>query len=485
MTELLLQQAVAANPAQQELQQRVQPQSLEIVGSIEQQGIAIEDKEGVAASLDVIRTEFGLDDSAFEDPKNSLMLTAVANRLNQIDTSESGEFGAKAAELEYVADLVMSIAGPKTAYGDQHREAMDSVERTSDERQKAAYEKYTQPEVTADMDAFIRGEALDELRKRLGVTEMQPFEVKVLSVDFEDNETNYGLIPGAKVEGEWSQEKQDAADKEREYGKDYLKGLMKNGESFVAELGREAAFGPAWVTTFEDGTKYLCLTLPTAEKVLYQEEERADYYNDGDRERDLAFVKHEFTHTQASLLSGDEIGLGIALEELRAEHFSGDKHGYTDIKKFFAGVKMLTGYSPKMSFERDGKAFDRNEFVTDIARNLGLSGLVDCMAAIPLVYVEDEQANPYVKAIAQHNGGLNGQFEKMFERIVAEQGSAQVEARIDRSVDALYEDLKDSEYVTVESWAAYGGIKPLARLVIENFRRRYPDKSDRLDYFEN
>lgn len=466
-------------PLEVEASERIQ--SLDILSAIETQGVMIDDREGVALSLDTLRSEFAIEDEALARPKNRLMLTAVAQYLNKTEKTEA-PVGAKAAELEYVADLVMDTVGDYSGYKEQFQQTVESD--VSEERVRAAYDKFTQPEVSGEMDAFIRGPQFDELRKRLGVTEEAPYEVRVLSIDDEDGGQSFGLDPRIDWDDREAYPSHNDAIKEMEYRKDYKAGLVANGNAFNEALGREGSFAPAWVTTFEDGTKYLCLPLPMAEKVLYKDEARAEYYDQDAYDRDVAIVMHEYTHTQKGLNTGMHIGTGIALEELRAEHFSGDKHGYTDIKKFFTGMKMLTGFSPKDSLEAGGQGYDEEAFLLDIAKKAGLQGLLDCMSVVPANYAEDEDANPYLKAIVAHNGGgLSEHFKQLYDRTVAERGAEAVEANVSAFIDRVRDTLKDKG-LTVESWLAYGRNTTIRDIGIENFRRRYPAESDDYDYWK-
>ncbi len=449
--------------------------STEIVASLEQKDIPIDNSDQLASSLDTLRQDFGIQDEAFADFKRTIVLTAAADRLSNIE----GDSGQQGAEMEYISDLVMGIAGEYTEYAGLVDYRKDKIS-LSDEHKKAVYEKYTQHELTQDMDNFIHGPALDELRQRLGVTDEQPFTVKVLSIDAGNS---YGHVPYVDYGDEQlTREEFLAIEKEQDVRENYKKGLEERTKRFAHEQGREGIFAVAWVSTLDDGTRYLCLDAPLAEKVMYSDSERAKSYSDGDREHDLAIVLHEYTHTQQMLTEG-KVGLGIALEELRAEHFSGNKQGYQDIKRFYSGVKMLTGYSPADSFEIDGNAYNQDEFLADIARNLGLNGLLDTMVAIPENYVNDEDTDKFIKAVVAHNGGgLSGQFQKIYDRLVEQEGFEAVETRISTFVDQLYDVVKDKEYITIESWFAYAGISSFRDLGIENFRRRHPDKSDGYDY---
>ncbi len=487
MTEIKLQAEITATEQQQALplgenlgHQHLD--SMNMINGLAESGIPIEDKVGVAQSLDVLRDEFGIDDDVFEQPKPKLVLTAIADKLNRVNKSETTHV-KKAGELEYVADLVMLAVGPQTTYAEQYISSMETL-GVSDEKAKAVHDKFTQPEVTKDMDKFLRGEAFDPLRARLGITDEMPYEVKVLSIDSEGGVQSYGLIPYVDFgEEQLSHEEFSSRVSENNFRGEYVKGLKANGKAFNAGLGREGTFAPAWVSTFSDGSVFLCLALPTAEKVLYTDEERSSYFSEDDRLRDLAMVEHEFTHTQKSLLLDEHIGLGIALEELRAEHFSGNKHGYLEIKKLFRGIGVMHDFNVESNFEKGDKPYDEERFLTEISINMGLDGLLDVLTVIPSNYATDENASPYLKAIVDHNGGsLSAHFQKLYQKAKLKHGSDKVEARFDEYVDKIRDTLKDNDGLSVESFLHYGSPEALAKIGSENFRRRYPDESDNYDY---
>lgn len=471
MTELQLQKAPQDENAATIENQAYLGMDLVLTG-LEDRGIAIENRESTIETLETINKEFALNDEVFSDFKRTVVLVAAANHLANLEDENS-----RAKEMEYVADIVMGIAGKYTQFDGQLDYLPDKYV-PSDEQQKNILEKYTQPELTQQMDEYIRGPKFDNLRARLGKSEAEePFEVRVLSIDAGNI---HGLIPSVDYDDESISYEEHK--KEMDFRHNYSANLELRTKQFAEAYGRDDVFAPAWISTFNDGTRYLCLASPLVEKVLYDKEERKDYYSEDYWIDDLAVVEHEYTHTQQMLTEG-KINLGISLEELRAEHFSGNHHGYTDIKKFFHGISMLTGYHPSDSFEIEGKPYDQDEFLTEIAKNIGLDGLLDCMTAIPTNYAEDEDANKFIKAIVAHNGGsLGSQFGKIYKKIIQKDTKEVVDARIDDFVDKIYEKTKNSKYVTVESWFAYAGIGTLRDIGIENFRRRYPENSDEVDY---
>lgn len=470
-----------------EIKQSIPIDSLNVVAGIESMGVIVDDREGISGSLDVLRNEFGIEDSGFSTVKSRLTLTAIADKLNRVEKDGGHSFGNKTAELEYIADLVMLAVGPHTAYAEQYKATMDEPSVVTTEGLKKAYDRFTQPELSKEMADFLHDSDFDEQRQRLGIKstdEEDPFRVRVLSIESEFGTESHGLIPHIDYgEEKLPFEEWLKLQKENQTRLDYTQGLKNNGKALQEAVGRETQIAPAWVVTYEDGSRDLCIPSSIAEKILYPDEERASYYNDAERQRDIAVLKHEYTHTQKMLLFDENIGLGIALEELRAEHFSGDKQGYTDIKKFFMGMGMLTGYSPKKSFEIDGHPYDEEKFFEDIAKNIGLDGLLDAITVIPSNYVQDEHANPYLKSLVQNNGGsLSAHFDKTYKRISEQTEHGVLDDRVSVIVDKIRETFKDNEIGSVEQYAYYGGISSLGRIISENFRLRYPDESDGYDY---
>ncbi len=446
-----------------------------IVESVFDLGVEVEDKKKVKESLTILIDEFEIDNDALSGTKNELVMTAIASRMSKLEDIK--DVGRHGQEKEYIADLVMLSVGENTQFSDLLESSFNEV---SDNEIKMALDKFTQPEVTKDMDKYIRGAEFDELRKKLGITSEDDMEVRVLSIVDDQKTQLYGLRRRSTV--------YDA--EETSYITDYESGLVKNGRDFAESTGRKELFAPAWVDTLENGTTYLCLSLPTAEKVLYQEEDRADYYGNQELGGDIAMVMHEYTHTRNRLsLSDTHTGLGTALEELRAEHFSGNKHGYTDIKKFFQGMKMLTGYSPESSFDmKDG--YDESKFLLDIVDHVGLDGLLDAFTVMPKNYAEDDQASGIMRSVVGHDSGVSGSFENLYSDMVNRFGEEVVQQNIDDYVDALRNriiDMKsedENSSITVEDASVYGGVESYAKTIIDNFRNRYPDESNGYEYFE-
>lgn len=460
MSELRLQHTPFDSSSIDSLGPSQELESLEIVNSIISNGVEIDDSVRLAQALEQIRGEFEISDDVFSDFGNALVLTAVANRYARI----TGNVGQQGEELQYLSHIIATVNDDKRP---GQIEAQNSNNLSvSDVHKKEVFDKYSQPELTEDLNEYLHNPDFDELRRRLGVQEDSPYELRVLSIDTGDS---FGLVPSV----DWNEEGVSHGDisAEEQFRKSYQDGLLRRTSQFNQDLRRDEIFAPAWVTHFDDGTKYLCVTSALAEKIMYPSEERASYYTESSHEDDLAILKHEFTHTQGEI--ADEPTLGIALEELRAEHFSGNKHGYTDVKRFFMGVRMITGYDVAKSFEPGGQPYSKEEFFADIARNIGIDGFLDCMVAIPNTYVDDEESPRFIKELVQHNGGLSGLFQSFYEREVSVKGEEVVENRISDFVDIIYDRIKKSEYVTLDSFLAYGGIASLHDIAMQNFKRRY------------
>ncbi len=441
-----------------------------IVAGVENIGISIKSPTEVAQNLSVLNHEFGISAEAYEDTTTSILLTGVAELTAELEARKEGmTIGQYGAEMEYVADLVMGIAGEHTVFSEQHEEGLKQGGfNPSDEHMMHVLDKYSQPELSKGLSDHIAGEALDGVRAAIGIDKSMesPFEVRVLSIG--DDSAEYGLIPSIN----WEDQKIDT-DEEIYIREKYKKDMNDRADSFNSELGRSEGFAPAWVMTFDDGKRVLCVTSGFAEKILYPEEDRAEYYDDRAREGDVALLEHEYTHTQQAITT--KAGIGISLEELRAEYFSGNKHGYIDVKRTVNGIRAVTGVSVEDSFVA-AELNSRDSVITDLAKTLGLQNTLDLMAAIPSNYASDEKVSPFIRGIVNHNGGLSGSLKRIYDRTLKEQGAEIVESRVSGFIDRLHRSTANSKYVTVESWLNYGGNTTLASIGMENYRRRYPQE---------
>jgi hypothetical protein len=463
-----------------ELQQPEQRTAQGVVDSVIGFGIEVEDRDRVCGALSEIIDDFGISEDAFSDKGNAIIMTAVATMSADLDEeykgreSDNGYFYGKS----YLSDLIMSVVGTSTEFAEIVEEE-HSTSAVSDAQTRKVLDKYSHPELSEEVVQFIDGSEFDDVRDALGIDKesQEPFEVRVLTIN---TDADYGLIPRVDYNGvafgseEWNQLLQD-----QDTIQEYELTLKQRAEDMNAELGREGSFAPAWVNHMDDGSTILCISSGLAEKLLYPTEERANFYTPGDRVRDLAVLKHEFTHTQKPITK--HVGVGIAMEELRAEYFSGMKQGYMDVKKFSAGVRMFLGKSIPDSFS-PSTGYDRAEFIQSLTESVGLRNMLDIMSGVPANYASDEDCSIFTRDIVSHNGGLNGLLARIHNRAETTDGPEVVEDRVSNYIDNLRTVLNGAT-ISVESSLVYGGISELARAGIDNFRRRYPEESDGYDYF--
>lgn len=454
--------------------------SLTAVEWVSRQGVEVKNPEQLARLAEVLVHEFEIEPGVLLERRNRLLLVAIANELGD---ESLGEAEAKAkAKGSSVSDMIALAFGKKTCFKDEFHKLTHGYGQVAGEmgamsleyRTRTAYETLTNPEVTADLNKYIQtNDDFAALRQRLGVTlETQaPFKLRVLNIG--NDSTMYGWQPGV----DWLNAPDDRALAQHEAQTARAQELRDNEARLIAEIGVEPDHGlaPAWVNTDSEGSMTLCVPLPTAEKLLHQNVERASYYDKrAGAAENQAVLLHEFTHTQSRVVRGDHIGLGIALEELRAEHFSGDLHGYTEIKRYFSSIQAIYGYSPKDFFE-SGEAYDADDFEIDIARNLGLEGYLDAMTVMPLAYSKDPTANVFMKRLAQSNGGIDEHFSRMYDRAIAKYGEEEVSGRIGNFVDRVvfyYKTLK-SPVIGVEDILTYQRPSGFTQRAVSDFRLRY------------
>lgn len=421
-----------------------------VVEWVKAHDIEVAHPEHVAARAAELVETFEINRDILEEGRNKLLLTAIANELGDQPFGDDEQASAR------VADMVALGFGKHTKFK-QAFENSGHEPGFSEQRTEQAYETLTNNELSAKLDQYIHTDPdFAAVRERLGLTldSEAPFTVRVLEIG--NSSTMYGWQPAV----DWTNLPYDEATRLEVAQKEARDKLLANEAYLQQESGmaESQAYPPAWITKTEDGSVTLCMPLPTADKILNPDAARASYY---DKNRDLtndkAIVMHEFTHTQKPVLREDHIGLGIALEELRAEHFSGDRHGYTDIKRYFSTLKTLYGYSPKDSFESRG-SFDPEFFELDIAQAMGLEGYLDAMTLIPESYANDESANAYLKGLVVADGGMDGHFNNMYNRAIEKVGEQEIEDRIRGFVDTIvnYHNGLENGVVSVPSLISYG-----------------------------
>jgi hypothetical protein len=451
---------------------REQFSGVNAVDWVAQQGIEIENPEFLSAQIDALINEFGIEDEAFRSGRDKLLITAIAHDLGE------QPLGQNKAKSDRAADMIALTFGDKSRLKDAVKEA-EYAPGFSERRTFEAYEVLNHQERSEELATYIENdEAFALVRERLGITpETQvPFTVRVLNIG--DDLAQYGWQPDI----DWDNLSYEEAAEQDNTRHDQAEALKQNQHYLVHESGysEEDAFPPVWVYYAEDGSKTLCIPLPTAEKVLYPDAERAFYYDhDRDYAADKAYLLHEFTHTQKPILRSHSIGLGVGLEELRAEHFSGDKHGYIDIKRYYRSMQVLYDYSPKSSLESQG-SFDPEAFELEMAQMVGLEGYLDAMTLIPNRYTEGSAVSPFLKELVNVDGGVDGHFDRMYDRAIETLGEEEVARRISAFVDTIVEFHKstDPPVVTAEGVLSYQWPKNFTNRAITDYRARYGSEEE-------
>ncbi len=371
-----------------------------------------------------IIADFDIQPSLFEDSGRSIVFAALADRYGQLQSGESRR-SSKVAEKEVIADAVFLLAKDHFDGFDEIKAELQEEEnpgQLSEQRRVEVYDKYTDRRMTTELTQSIENGLLVGVRERLGVTEdnEDPFNVRVLSIlpgnediGLESNDLDWGEIQ------EWRE------------------GLKARQDAMHEELGMSTS-APAWVTEL-DGTTTLVVSMPLAEKLLYPEvTEGAQYYKEADARKDLATLEHEYTHTQGGLHVDRDLSFGIALEERRAEYFSGDEHGYRDVKDFFDDLSFASGFEVRTHLfdQQDLKGGNHEAVFVELANQFGVQGMLEILAALPSPY-DVEQSNE-LRANLQHAwGGMEGASMRVLEAGLGAGKEDEIMARVEEFGDKV------------------------------------------------
>ncbi|HTE57450.1 MAG TPA: hypothetical protein VK694_01810 [Verrucomicrobiae bacterium] len=395
-------------------------------------------------------TDLGIRPELFEEKAHTVFFAALAQRSAGLEDRRPGMSVADyMAEKEFITDAVLLLARDKSDYYDQTKDLINS-EEDEHPNEKSVYDRYTNVQVSQELqEAIDTGGLLDAVKSRLSITAdtEDEFEVRVLNVA--SDYALSGMRPAAppELEGKpYNAPEWQAWDADKQASAQYHADMKQKGDAFAKELGF-GELGLAWATTIDD-KKTLVVPLPVAEKIMYRNEGRASYYAEDAWERDFAILEHEYTHTQGGLNLDSGVVYGIGAEELRAEHFSGDKNGYMDIKGFFIDLRIVTGLDVKPYFDRQPKGGDAGEFYTMVAQELGLQNTLELALTTPKGYVSDSRK--LQQHAAQHLGGLDGLTERLYNQALEDPGRTEkMDERLERAAQI---GAKGSSF---EGWAAY------------------------------
>ncbi len=395
-------------------------------------------QENIVTAGQELIDEFGISPELFDDQTHTLFFSAIADRYSTLEgNKENMDVGHYTAEKEFIGDALMLLAGDKSAIYKEIKELISADADVGEEGIIQTYDAFTDPTMTEELKQAIKDGLLDEVKARLGITDENedPYEVRVLSIGSENSA--YGIKPGMD-EGLEEKDYQDPAWTEYFNDNDafdkYEADLQTRGKEFRERTGLATDVPVAWMINV-GGKRTLCLPMSFAEKILYKDEKRAAYYGEDEQARDFALLEHEYTHTQGGLNLNHDVFYGINLEERRAEYFSGDKHGYQDIKGFITDISVATGIKFLDILEQSSKGGDPAQIYTLLANEIGLQDTLEFALTAPGAYVDD--ARKLQKHITNYLGGPDEFTKNIYNKYVKAGHGEEIDQRMSKWAESV------------------------------------------------
>lgn len=367
--------------------------------------------EQIDYSASRIINELEIDASFFDDPARSLVFAAAADRHAKV--LDAGE-QATEQDREFVESVLTMLTYKYSPITSVYTSEIEGSYNTmSDSGTAAVLDRYTDRQLSAALDRAIKQDGLLTASKaKLGITpdNETPFEVRVLSID-SGGKNSFPL----EMDGP-----EELVHKQR---------LEARAKQMASELGVDGKLPPAWTKAI-DGKMVMCVSAPLAEKILQPSLAFSKKkYGLKDYEYDFASIVHEYVHTQGGLNLDGGLNFGMNLEELRAEHLSGNKLGYRDIKWFFKDIATLTGISVA-DIIQDYPAGDKPEDVyATLARTLGVETMLEVLLAAPNNY-PDQWGNSFLRSAIEYIGGYDGVLRRIYDHQVTVGKSKEVDDRV-------------------------------------------------------
>lgn len=376
----------------------------------------------------------------FSSPTHALMFAAIAKRAGEIPAEDT-------AGQEFIADATMLLALQHSGVYESVKEAIESDRGDGAER-LAVYDKFTDRELTAQVERAIEGGLLADVRARLGVTEENedPYEVRVLDIGDEHSlEALRPSFPADASAEQWASYEADNAAYEA-----FRATMLSNLNGFATDAGVGGRIPTAWNVQIE-GKTVLCLPSPTAKVLLdpsaiknqhfSRVEDEGEY---SDQARLQALIEHEYAHTQGGVALDREVYFGMTSEEYRVENASGNKHGYLDAKVFTRQLEVMTGFDTAGYFDRNGKQAGEH-FFSDMASVVGIDAMLEIALVPPAQYLEGTRQMQ--QSVNNYLGGYNGVLTRLHE-------TTRVDPKRQARTDAFTERMRSLPIHVRQSWLA-------------------------------
>ncbi len=353
---------------------------------------SIDTLEGDTASREVMQevtSSIDLKESFFEDEANILLFKAVAKEVSNGELSERDhEFYATA--MTVIARDHSDVLGTEFYKGINNLSVRSKAE---------LYERFTNKQMSERLmsEIFDKG-VIDKTIARLKPNgePLEDIAVTVLNIANENNTIGF-------IHPDWD-DHETRGDIER-----WKADLLNNSAALDRAIGDESMPATlAWMETVE-GKKTFFISLPDAEKGL--DKVIMDELNsDDEHTRLVSLVAHEFTHTQGGV--NDDAYVGIGLEELRAEEYSGNRGGYRDAKLFAKALGDVTGVDVTQLFE-GGNGGTKTGLYEKIFAAYGTKLGLEVIMARPQAYKNNETSG-----VVKNMDAALGSYSEIIEREV-------------------------------------------------------------------
>lgn len=429
-----------------------------------------------------------LDAEFFDSPSRTILLMGVADSWveNQILFSSGTEVDAAKAEAEkaMLEDILLMAAGDTSgvvrsiAAEDPKRadRYMDTGEEDPlDDAREEFLESIDDPELGLRVKAVLeeRGQDsfLEKVRQLMAIdpdTE-QDFTVRVLKIgnqwelissgalekpqwpDFDDNDT-----PEKRERNRTLGDQAVAhAEANEKFAAPFVAAEEEYAKKFEDKLG---PLGGAFVTHHADGRVVLTLRASQAYALVGHFADKKplpeDDFARDNLVRDFHIVQHEYAHTQKSISMGRHIQLGLLYEERKAEHLSGDKHGYVDIKHLFTDIQMGSGVD---LVELVGESVKQEDALSDLlaktSNSLGFRTALLLMAAKPLPYDKNPE---HARQFADLNHLVGEDDQSSLDMVVRDMLERKGDGKMQESAEKFINKQPDNRLVFIaESYLPY------------------------------